>query len=378
MGHHHVLDSETIMPLHLDTGVQPVAGYTLVRRRGRGGFGEVWEAVAPGGVRVALKFIRLDTDGAGPEQRALEGIRDIRHPHLLDIQFAPRVEDCLVIAMPLCDESLMDRLRACRAQGLPGLPRDELLGHMDEVAGAVDFLNEPRHPAGDGKRVGVQHRDIKPHNIFLVGGSARLADFGLAKVLEASGASHTGSMSPNYVAPEALEGRVSQRSDQYSLAVTYSQLRTGKLPFAGESVNQVLYAHVHNEPDLAGLPEEERRVVARALAKRPEGRWPSCRAFIIGLEEAALEGDARLVEKETIPPREGTSALGASSELPSETLMARGGSADASATGRKGRRRRPQPVDRRSPRPGGAPPPGWDRPAPRSLPAPRGGKPVVW
>ena len=62
---------------------------------------------------------------------------------------------------------------------------------MDELARAVDFLNEPRHPAGDGSLVGVQHRDIKPHNIFLVGGSVRLADFGLAKVLEASRASHT-------------------------------------------------------------------------------------------------------------------------------------------------------------------------------------------
>ena len=87
-------------------------------------------------------------------------------------------------------------------------------------------------------------------------------------------------MSPHYVAPEVLEGRVSQRTDQYSLAVTYFQLRTGRLPFAGDSVNQVLYAHVHRPPDLSGLPEEERAVVARALAKRPEDRWPSCREFV--------------------------------------------------------------------------------------------------
>ena len=292
------------MPLHLDVGVEPVPGYALVRLLGRGGFGEVWEALAPGGVRVALKFIRLGTTEAGSEQRALEVIRDIRHPHLLDVQFAVRVEDCLVIAMPLCDESLMDRLHACRAKGHPGVPRDELLGYMDELARAVDFLNEPRHKTSDGGLVGVQHRDIKPHNIFLVGGSARLADFGLAKVLEATSASHTGAMSPHYVAPEVIEGRVSRWSDQYSLAVTYAQLRTGRRPFAGDAIPQVFYKHLHEPPDLSGLPEEERQVVARALAKQPEDRWPTCRAFVLGLQAAAVAEDRRLasLSGETLIP----------------------------------------------------------------------------
>src|SRR5947209_15106977 len=136
------------MSLDLAPGVEPVPGYVLGRRLGRGGFGEVWEAKAPGGVRVALKFIRLDSAEAVPEQRALEVIRDIRHPHLLDVQFAVRVQDCLVIAMPLCDESLLQRLRACQAEGLPGVPRDELLVYMEDLARAVDFLNEPHAKAG--------------------------------------------------------------------------------------------------------------------------------------------------------------------------------------------------------------------------------------
>src|SRR4051794_15282778 len=172
------------MTLSLAPGVRPVPGYSLTRLLGRGGFGEVWEAVAPGGVRVAMKFVRVDPQEAGPEERALAIVSNIRHPHLLDIQFAARVEDYLVIAMPLCEKSLWDRLRECREQGLVGLPYDELIGYMDETASAVDYLNEPRHDAGDGRKVGVQHRDIKPHNIFLVGGSARLGDFGVAKILE--------------------------------------------------------------------------------------------------------------------------------------------------------------------------------------------------
>jgi len=282
------------MSLELAAGVEPVPGYVLVRRLGRGGFGEVWEATAPGGVRVALKFIRLDTAEAGPEQRALEVIRDIRHPHLLDVQFAVRAQDCLVIGMPLCDESLWDRLRACRDRSLPGLPRDELLCYMNELARAIDFLNELRHPAGDGTLVGVQHRDIKPQNIFLVGGSARLADFGLAKVIQTTVADCSLWLSPNYVAPEVLEGRVARWTDQYSLAVTYYHLRTGRLPFNAESINQMIKAHLLDPPDLTALAPEERPVLARALAKRPEERWPTCRAFVLGLESAALAEDARL------------------------------------------------------------------------------------
>ena len=287
------------MPIRLQTGEEPIAGYVLARKLGKGGFGEVWEALAPGGVRVALKFIRLEGDHLALERRALETIRDIRHPHLLDVHFASFVEDYFVIAMPLCDRSLKDRLEECRGVWPPGLPRLELMRYMVEVAEAVDFLNENRHPSGDGRLVGVQHRDLKPHNIFLVGGSARVADFGLAKVLEASAAEHSGPLTANYAAPEAIQGRVSSRSDQYSLAITYVYLRTGRLPFRGETAHQILFAHVHDAPDLSALPEPERPAVLRALAKRPEDRWPDCREFIRTVQalgdEAANQDDATTV-----------------------------------------------------------------------------------
>src|SRR5262249_47519149 len=81
--------------------------------------------------------------------------------------------------------------------------------------------------------------------------------------------------------------------DQYSLAVTYVQLRTGRLPFRGP-VADVLLGHLHREPDLSGLPEAERAAVARALAKVPEDRWPSCRTFAKGLELAARDREDRI------------------------------------------------------------------------------------
>jgi len=267
------------MSLILSPGASPVPGYTLVRFLGEGGFGKVWEALAPGGIHIAMKFVRMDRQELISEERAIRTVSNIRHPHLLDIQFATRVEEYLVIAMPLCEKSLLNRLHECVSEGSAGLPFDELIEYMGEIARAVDYLNEPRHDMGDGRKVGVQHRDIKPHNIFLVGDSARLADFGLAKILEGRTAEHTGNMSVQYVAPEVFDGKMSQQTDQFSLAMTYYHLRTGRLPFQGDSIGKIIYARMNEDPDLSDLPEAEQAVLSRALARNASERWPNCRAF---------------------------------------------------------------------------------------------------
>jgi WD40 repeat protein len=89
-------------------------------------------------------------------------------------------------------------------------------------------------------------------------------------------------MTALYAAPEFFQGKTSQHSDQYSLAVTYCQLRGGRLPFSGDPA-QVMAGHLHGQPDLTMLPESERPAVARALAKDPGQRWPSCTAFVQAL-----------------------------------------------------------------------------------------------
>jgi serine/threonine protein kinase len=124
--------------------------------------------------------------------------------------------------------------------------------------------------------------------MLLVGGSVRIADFGLAKVLEQTIGSHSGPCSVSYAAPEVFQMQTTGQSDQYSLAISYCQLRSGTLPFQGNQA-QVMAGHLLNPPDLTALPPAERSIVARALAKKPDERWPSCRAFVDALAAAALQ-----------------------------------------------------------------------------------------
>src|SRR5262249_3184644 len=146
--------------------------FELVRKLGRGGFGEVWEARGPGGVSVALKFIPLEDRAGHFEVRSLEFMKGIRHPHLIATFGAWQPGPMLVIAMELAEASLLDRLNQARKQGQTGIPTEELREYMAEAAKGIDHLNH----------LGILHRDIKPHNLLLVGGGVKVADFGLAKL----------------------------------------------------------------------------------------------------------------------------------------------------------------------------------------------------
>jgi serine/threonine protein kinase len=277
--------------IHLAAGSLPLPDYELVRALGKGGYGEVWLARGPGGFDVALKFVRLGEQAGDVELRALELMKHIRNPHLLPMFGAWQREGWLIIAMELADRTLLDRLREVLEQGLQGIPTAELLEYMAEAARGLDYLNQCREPSGGAGAVGIQHKDVKPQNLLLVGGAVKVADFGLARLLEHTVTAATGIMTPAYAAPEFFHDQVTRWSDQYSLAVTYCQLRGGRLPFRGTPV-QVMAGHQQRPPNLAMLPEAEQLVVARALSKKPEERWPSCREFVQELQAAAGRGPA--------------------------------------------------------------------------------------
>jgi serine/threonine protein kinase len=259
----------------LQPGSRPVPNcpdYELVRKLGAGAFGEVWHAHGPGGLDVALKFIRLSDQVLALELRSLEAVKNIRHPNLVSLFGVWYSEGWLILAMELCDRTLWDLLAHHRSHGMPGIRLKHLLGYVRDAAEGLDALNARQ----------VQHRDVKPANLLLLNSGVKVADFGLAKVLANTVASNTGGGTIAYTAPECFKGKLSQQSDQYSLAVTYYHLRTGRPLFKGDQA-QVMYGHLEAEPDLSALPLEERSILARALAKQPTKRWPSCRDFASAL-----------------------------------------------------------------------------------------------
>jgi serine/threonine protein kinase len=257
-------------------GGEPIPGYQLVQRLGTGGYGEVWKATAPGELTKAIKIVYGHRRDARAEQelKSLGRIKEVRHPFILSLERFEIIENQLVIVMELADGSLMDRFQECQQSGLPGIPRPELLGHLLDAAEALDYM---------GEQYGLQHLDIKPQNLLLVGGRIKLADFGLVKDLEGSSASATGGITPIYATPEAFDGRVSRFSDQYSLAIVYQEMLTGCRPFPGTTALQLAAQHGKCPPLLDSLTAQDRPIIRRALSKIPEQRFPTCQELVQSL-----------------------------------------------------------------------------------------------
>jgi len=263
----------------LQSGLEPFPGHRLRRLLGCGAFAEVWESEADDGSHIALKFLPAERQNATPsELRSLQTVRQLQHPHLLRIHRVWCHLGYIVIAMEQADGSVADLHATYRRRlGSAIIPEHACLV-LAQAAAALDFLNARRHSI-DGRTVAIQHCDVKPSNLLLFGETVKLADFGLAALMTGPVMARRPCGTPEYAAPEVFHSRLSRHSDQFALAVSYCELRGGRLPFANPP-RTFAPDHVHVPPDLTLLSPEERPILARALAPVAEERWPSCVEFI--------------------------------------------------------------------------------------------------
>jgi serine/threonine protein kinase len=257
-------------------GSEPVPGYRLLEPLGAGNFGEVWKCSSPGGRVKAVKFVPVPAPagrpaGPGDDLLPLQRVQGARHPAVLALDHVEVVGDDLVIVMELADKSLRDLLGEARNQGHPGIPRPTLLAYLYDAAEALDDFSRDHDLA---------HLALKPRNLLLLGRRLKVADLGLVatlRELDVGGVNSLPGIESVYAPPELLAGTYARTADQYSLAVVYQKLLTGRSPFPGTD---------GAAPDLDPLPEADRPAVARALSPDPQERFASCLDFVRALSRA--------------------------------------------------------------------------------------------
>jgi serine/threonine protein kinase len=253
--------------------------YRLLDRIGEGSFGEVRRAEAPGGIFVAVKVIYrpVGSDADQHEKKAIDRIKNLSHPFLLSTH-AYWIEDGrLHIAMELADGTTRDRLKACLARGLIGIPPEELLRLIKQAAEALDYVH------GEG----LFHRDVKPDNILIKKGFAKIGDFSLVRKQDTLSLDGAAAGTLAYMGPECYRGNVVRQSDQYSLAITYFELRTNRRPYPTRTGwYEAMMDAVEGVPDLTPLEGAEAEVLNKALAKNTADRYATCLDFVEALEKA--------------------------------------------------------------------------------------------
>jgi Tol biopolymer transport system component len=279
----------------LAAGVR-LGSYEIVSALGAGGMGEVYRARDPRLKRdIAIKVLP-DTTAADPErcarlEREAQSIAALNHPNIVTIHSVEEADGVLFLTMEYVDGKSLSELIV---KG--GLPLAQILKLAIPLADAISAAHQK----------GITHRDLKPANVMVTpDGRAKVLDFGLAKLMEATPveigvtglptAALTGEGrivgTVAYMSPEQAEGRpIDHRSDIFSLGVMLYEMATGERPFKGDTSVSVISSIVKDTPRSVteinpALPRDVGRIVRRALAKDPEYRYQTAKDLRNDLED---------------------------------------------------------------------------------------------
>ncbi|HZC51587.1 MAG TPA: serine/threonine-protein kinase [Mycobacterium sp.] len=264
------------------------AGYTIVRRLGAGGMGQVYLAQHPrlprrDALKILPRELTADDEFRQRFNREADLAANLYHEHIVGIHDRGEYQGQLWISMDYVEGT--DAAELLRTQHPSGMPKTQVLEIISAVADALDYAHSR----------GLLHRDVKPANILLTETGPRrrilLADFGIARELgEISGLTATNMLvgTTAYCAPEQLQGaNLDGRADQYALGCTAFNLLTGSAPFHHSNPAVVITQHLstppphvsERRPELADLDG----ALAKALAKKPDDRYATCADFAAAL-----------------------------------------------------------------------------------------------
>jgi serine/threonine-protein kinase len=290
-----------------------IGRYALKHRLGEGGIGTVFAAHDPLLSRlIAVKTLHVEVE---PDERdafnalflnEARAAAGLNHPNIVTVFDAGVSDDRAYIAMEL----LKGRdLRQLRQEGWRATPAQAAL-IVRRVADALGYAHSK----------GVVHRDVKPANIFMIGRTQpKVLDFGIARIAHQHDALHgqvndVGAGSPYYMAPEqARHEPVDRRADVFSLGVVLYELLTDLKPFRGNTLDEITAAVLRHDPPLANavdpsVPEALAQITAKAIAKNPEHRYRSARAFSRELRHwldentISSEGDVQVDARRRLNP----------------------------------------------------------------------------
>jgi serine/threonine-protein kinase len=252
-----------------------------------------------GAVKV-LQAITPDSDTRARFRHEAQAIAQLRHPNIVNVyDYGEYLGTPYMIVEFVPGGSLADRLSAGR------LDPTQAVKYLRGIAAGLDYAHG----------IGVVHRDVKPANVLLEKDNTPvLADFGLAKLMQGSSVRSMSGVTtgtPAYMAPEQVTGsKVGPSADRYSLATIAYEMLAGVIPFDGEGLMELLYAHVHRDPlppstHNRSLSPRVDAVILRGMSRNPEGRWESCTEFVDALA-AALADKPEPVEAATVVLTPGT------------------------------------------------------------------------